>query len=575
MRKFTVLAASTILLSACAIGPDYVKPLMDLPEKWFSFESTSVENSQQAAEAITLDWWKAFNDPVLTQLEEEGLSANTDLVRAAASVEQARAFMRASRANFFPNIQLEGGAGRVSNSEEINTLTSSKPYNNFSLAATLDYEVDLWGRLRRSSESAQAQLLAARANQDAVRLAIASDIAVAYFNLRALDAQIVVTENTIKSRKESFEYQQKQAMAGTVNTLVYKQAEAELATAQALLPQLKQQRQEQETTLAILLGRSPQAMVESTIARGRNIDRLPTLPSMPAELPSTLLERRPDIQVAEQTLRASNAEIGVARADYFPRLSLSSLVGLQSSEADNLFKSSARNWQVGGAIAGPLLDFGRTKSNVMTAEARKQDALAQYQRTVQQAFKETLDAMNASHNNNLRIEAQIAQVAARAEALRLSRIRYNAGYINYLELLDAQRFFHQAQLDRIAAKRDRLVAAVNLYKALGGGWKNPLLAKEEQKPAIVETPAPAIEEKIETPEVKTKAEEAAELPEEKAAPAPIAEEAMPSITPPAEENTSVITLPSSEEKPTPAATPSPQAPQPLLELDGSGLRIAQ
>lgn len=571
MRKTIILAATTtILLSACSVGPDYVKPLLALPGKWLHSD-TELSDAAQASETISLDWWKGFNDPVLTQLEEEGLSANTDLARAAASVAQARAIVRANRANFFPQLNLEGGAGRNSNSEELITTTSSKPYNNFSLAATLDYEVDLWGRLRRGSESAQAQLLSARANQDAVRLAVASDIAVAYFNLRALDAQIKVTENTIQSRQESFEYQQKQALAGVVNALVYKQAEAELATAQALLPLLRQQRQEQETSLAILLGRSPQAIVENPIIRGKNIDHLPSLPVMPKELPSALLERRPDIQSSEQNLVAANAAIGVARADYFPRLSLTSLIGLQSTDADNLLQSSARNWQIGGAIAGPLLDFGRTKSTVETAQSRKDDALAQYQRTVQQAFKEAVDAMNASHNSDLRIKAQVAQAAARAEALRLSKIRYNAGYINYLEVLDAQRFFHQAQLDRITAKRDRLVAAVNLYKALGGGWKNPL--EKVEAPAIAETPAPEIHEKTAEPEKEpiapTKAEEAAALPEDDI-PTPVAE---PMAVPAAEENTSVVTLPSitaASEKP--AVT---TAPQPLLELDASGIRVAQ
>lgn len=471
MRK--IVLVPLLLTAACAVGPDYERPFFSLPAGWTWSEPSAGEENAAAKKTVGIDWWKSFNDPALDRLIEEGLKANTDLAQAAARVSEARANLSYSEADFYPELDVQGSAERVSNSKESivrGVRASSKPFNNFSLAAVVDWEIDLWGRLRRTAESDRAGLLSSEADRDAVRLAVASDIANGYFSLRAIDAQIEVTQHTIKAREGAFDYQEKQYKYGAANTLTYKQSEAELANARAQLPQLRQAKVRQETALGILLGRSPKELVETPVERGAGIDAIPVPPEIPADLPSSLLERRPDVQSAEQALKAANANIGIAKADYFPTLSLSALIGLTSSEADRLLRGSARNWQAGAGLAGPLLDFGRASSNADAAAARKDQAMAAYQRAVQTAFKDVIDTMNATKNTGEQEEASLHETDARAETLRLSELRYKEGYSNYLEVVDAERNLYQAQLDRITAKQDRLSAAVNLYKALGGGW---------------------------------------------------------------------------------------------------------
>lgn len=471
-RATTLLLA--LLLTSCSIGPDYKRPIFDMPDLW-PWNDTAPAMSANEVRG-TADWWTSFDDPVLTGLVEEGLKYNSDLLLAASRVSEARAILRLQDAQLFPELDVQGGATRTSNSRAASLggisgfSPSSKPFNDYSVAAVLNYEIDLWGRLRRASESARAQLLSVRANRDAVRLAVSSDIATSYFNLRALDAQIGVTKETINSRQEAFNYQKKQYDLGQIDQLTFRQTEAELAAAQAQLPLLEQNQYEQQNALAILLGRSPREIVEMGIARGQSLYKLPAPPVMPKETPAVILTRRPDVQAAEQNLISANADIGVARANYFPTVSISSLLGLQSRETGNVFSSAARNWQIGAAAAAPLVDFGRTSANVEATEARRDQAMINYEQTARVAIGDVLNAMNAQKTNDERIESQRKQVTARNDTLRVANVRYDEGYSSYLEVLDAQRFLYQAQLEDINAKLDRLVASVNLYKALGGGW---------------------------------------------------------------------------------------------------------
>lgn len=468
MRLISALLVS-VSLSACAIGSDYNKPDTALPEQW----PWAGNADTQTHDVVSKTWWQEFHDPALTSLVEEGLQANADLLVAAARVAQARALLTSRQSDLYPTIDLQAGASRVKNSEESAAgAASSKPFNDLNLGAVLSYELDLWGRLRRSNESARAQLLGSQASRDAVQLAVATSIASGYFNLRALDAQIDITNNTIASRMDALDFQRKQYDMGGENALTFHQAEAELASAQAQKPLLVQARAEQETALAVLLGRSPQQIVQSKVELGKSVDALTMTPRVPGNLPSTLLERRPDIFAAEQTLIAANADIAVAKADYFPRISLTALLGLASSDADDLLRSSARRWQAGAGLTAPLLDFGRTASRVDAAKAAKEEAMANYEQTVRVAFKEVLDALSAETTSSEREKAQAKQMKSRAETVRLSDLRYKSGYSNYLELLDAQRFLHQAQIERVTARRDRLIASVNLYRALGGGWSS-------------------------------------------------------------------------------------------------------
>lgn len=467
-----------LLLGACTVGPDYKMPEFETPKQWFADakswfgdDATAAEKEIAAPTKIDVDWWRLFNDSSLTALEEEGLKANDDIVLAAARVAEARAVLHLNEAQQYPNLSAEAGATRTGPSEETRSgALGSSPYNEFGVSAVLNYEVDLWGRLRRSTESARAQLLSEQANRNAVTLAVTSDIATGYFNLLALDAQLAVTRDTIASRQSSFDYQQKQYKAGAVDVLSFQRAQAELAAAQATLPVIEQARVEQQNALAILLGRSPKAMVETPIATGKALTAMPVPPTMPLDAPSTLLERRPDVTAAEQQLIAANAQIGVAKADYYPTLSLSALLGLASSDIDNLLQSSARQWQVGASSAVPVLDFGRTSANVDAATARKDQAMANYKQVVRGAFADVANALSAVQTTQARTQAQLRQVQANEETVRVAGLRYNAGYATQLDQLDAQRQLFQAQLDSIDAMRDRLTATVSLYKALGGGW---------------------------------------------------------------------------------------------------------
>lgn len=466
---------SATMLAGCAVGPDYQRPETDTSFQWpwQSQEKKTTTYAPKELDEVSQTWWESFNDPALTALVEEGQKNNADMLRAAANVSQARAMLTSSNADLYPSIDINGNATRTSNSREGRFggfATNSKPFNDFGVSAVLNYELDLWGRLRRASEGARAELLATEANRDAIQLAVVSDIAMGYFNLRALDAQIDVTRQTIQSRQSAYNYQKKQFDLGSVNTLTFKQAEAELASAQASLPTLEQARVEQENALAVLLGRSPKEIVTGKIATGKSVDALPSSPMVPVNMPSTLLERRPDIMAAEQNLVAANADIGVAKADYFPRLSLGALIGLSASETDRVFRASARRWQTGATLAMPLVDFGKTRAGVESAEARKEIALADYQQTIRSSFAEVLNAISAEKTSTAREAAQSRQARSLAESVRLSELRYKSGYSNYLEVLDAQRQLYTAQLARITAKRDRLTSAVNLYKSLGGGW---------------------------------------------------------------------------------------------------------
>lgn len=472
-KKLVAALLVSVSLAACAVGPDYKKPATDLPQEWPWHKEAAMTNGGSPQDVIAPNWWQEFQDPALTALIEEGLDANADLVTAAARVSQARAMLTIKEADLYPSLDAQANASRTSNSEMARMggfALNSKPFNDFGLGAVLNYELDLWGRLRRSKESAKAQLLSVKANRDAIRLAVVSNIAISYFNLRALDAQLDITNNTIASRKDALEFQRKQYDMGGENALTFHQAEAELADAQAQKPALEQARLEQETALSVLLGRSPRDILDGVINAGKSVDTLSVVPKLPNDLPSTLLERRPDIYAAEQSLVAANADIGVAKADYFPRLSLSSLLGLNATDIDNVLKSHARRWQLAGTASVPLVDFGKRSANVESAEAGRDIALAGYEQTVRVAFKEVIDALSSETTSTARERAQIRQMTSRAESLRLSDLRYKSGYSNYLEVLDAQRFLHTAQLARVTAKRDRLIAVVNLYRSLGGGW---------------------------------------------------------------------------------------------------------
>ena len=464
--RLRLLAATlmAILLTGCiAVGPDYKRPQVETPEQW---PGTS------ATETLSSTWWKAYGDPVLDQMIDEALLHNLDLRRAIARVDEARAALGITRADQYPGVSANASASRNRISQESALTPPGIDPKYTAYRATLDasYEIDFWGKYRRATEAARAELLGSQFNREAIRLALIADVAKGYFNLRALDAQVAITRRTISTRQASTALLRMRFEAGVASELDLRQVEAETAQAQALLPAIEQQLAAQETALGVLLGRSARAIFVQPAERGAAMDALTTPPPVPSGLPSQMLERRPDLRQAEQGLVAANARIGQAKAAYYPSISLTGFFGGESSTLSNLFNSQARVWQFAGSAAQTVFDAGRTRSQVGVAEARQQQALAQYQSAIQNAFKDALDALVAQRKAREVMEAEQMRIDALQSAMQLAQLRYDSGISSLLEVLIAERALLDAQLNRVEAQRAQLAASANLFKALGGGW---------------------------------------------------------------------------------------------------------
>lgn len=461
MRKRTLPLLLSLALSACAVGPDYSRPKLDLP---------AGTTAPQAS--IASDWWQQFHDPVLDQLIAEAVQHNQDLAFSAAQVDEAAALAGIARAQLLPSLAANAGYQRARTSAETTTPGSPLIADVRTANLTASWELDLWGKLRRSSEAARATLAASQYNRDAARLSLSAQVAQTYFQMRAFDAQLDIAKRTLDSREASLQLRQKRFKGGMTSELDMRQAESEAASARATIPQLNKSLRQTETALSVLLGRSPRELLEGKLQRGQAIDMLNVPPSIPADLSSSLLERRPDLAAAEAQLIAANARIGVAKAAYFPSISLTGALGSQSLSMETLFSGATRTWSFVGNATAPIFNFGQTGLNVDAASARQRQALAQYQKSVQTAFKETQDALVASSAAREVQDAQTTQLTALNRALHLATLRYDNGYSSYLDVLDAERNTFQAELNLVNAKLDRLNAAISLYKAMGGGWEN-------------------------------------------------------------------------------------------------------
>ena len=457
IRLILALTAA-FALAGCAVGPDYIRPASTLPE--------SAQDVATAEAPVNPTWWTLFGDADLNALVEQTLAANQDLQAAIARLEAAEAAAREAGADYLPRIGLEASTGRNKSSGE--TFNGKKiggaTYNSNRVAATLSYEVDLWGRIRRNNEAVRADTLASRFGRDSLRLTLVGQVANEYLNLRSLDAQIDVTTQTLESRKQAFKIVQARVNGGTASGLEQAQAESALNGAQAQWSELNRQRALSESQIALISGQ-PGMKIKAT-----GLDQLPLPPTPPAGLPSALLEARPDIRQAEEKLVAANARIGVAKAAYYPTISLTGALGSESMALSNLFSGGAGIWSAALGLAMPIFDAGRTGARVDQATAAQKETLANYRKTVQTAFKEVNDAIVDLHAYSDEEAAYSAQVGASQKALDLAQKRYEAGYSGYMDLLDAQRTLNSAQLQYLASRKSRLGAAVDLFKAMGGGW---------------------------------------------------------------------------------------------------------
>jgi multidrug efflux system outer membrane protein len=456
--------------TACTVGPNYRPPSIVTPQ---SFRSPDPLPPGEAASFADLKWFEVFKDEQLQDLIRRALERNYDLREAVARVAEARASLGITRSNQFPNF---GAGGAV----EIDRLSrdGATPIppellpsqdRNFGTASLqlLSFEVDIWGKLRRATEAARANLLSADENRKAVVTTLVSDVATAYLTLRELDYELEISTRTLRTREESLELTQSRETHGVSTELDLRQAEELVYTAAETIPDTQRQIQQTENQISLLLGESPNAVV-----RGRSLTELQIPPEVPPGLPSALLERRPDIRAAEQDLIAANAQIGVARAAYFPTLSLSGALGGASTQLSSLFSGPASLWSLIPQVTQPIFTAGRLKSNVKLAEAEHERVLVQYEKTIQTAFTETSDALIAHQRFRESRAKQERLEKALEDRLRLAYLRYHGGVDTQLNALDADRDLFQAQLDLARLRLEEVLSVVQLYKALGGGWQS-------------------------------------------------------------------------------------------------------
>jgi multidrug efflux system outer membrane protein len=453
----------------CTVGPNYKRPAIATPA---GFRAPEPLPPPQAASLADLKWFEVFQDEKLQELVRTALVQNYDLRDAILRVEQARAGLGIARSNQYPSINAgaaldfnrlsRDGATRI---PETVLLSQNRNFGSVAIGF-LSFEIDIWGKMRRATEAARANLLGAEEVRKGVVITLVSDVATAYLTLRELDYALEISKRTLQTREASLALTQSRQRGGVATLLDLRQAEQLVDTAEQTIPGLEQQIEQTENRITLLLGNYP-----GGVARGRSLTAQSLPPEVPPGLPSALLERRPDIHAAEQELIAANAEIGVARAAYFPQLSLSGLLGGQSTQLTSLFSGPHSTWSVVPQVSQPIFTAGRLKSNVRLAEAGKERALVQYERTIQTAFTEVSNSLIAHQRVRESREKQEALVAALQDRLRLAYIRYRGGVDTQLNALDADRDLFQAELSLSQIRLDELLTVVQLYKALGGGWQ--------------------------------------------------------------------------------------------------------
>lgn len=456
MRRISLLLPLT--LSGCfMIGPDYQHPDIDTPNAWrFAPAETAAAGTEQ--------WWKQFGDPQLTQLIEQALQHNKDLQVATASVEEYLGLYRVTRADLFP--QINGAA--AGQQQQLSSATfgarETPVFDSIQAALNLSWEIDVWGRLRRSTEAARANLYAKEEVRHAVILTLVSSVAKSYVQLLELDQRLEIAKQALLDRKEALRIVKARFDNELNSEAQVRQAESEVYNAAALVPSLEKLVAQKEHELSVLLGHNP-----APIKRGLPLTGLHP-PVIPAGLPSDLLTRRPDIRQAEQNLIAANANIGAAVGQYFPKFTITGTFGSASADFSHLLSGPSGLWSYGLGLAMPLFTAGKIAGQVKAAEAREQQALFGYQNTLLQAFRETEDALVENTKTQEQVQALTQQVVALREYLKLAWLRYDNGLTSYLEVLDAQRNLLNVEISLVSTRSNALQAMINIYKAFGGGW---------------------------------------------------------------------------------------------------------
>ena len=462
IRRHCLIAISFLLLTGCTLGPKYKRPAVTVPD---SYRGLAPDAGPQTAASLGDEkWWTVFQDEQLQTLIREALAQNYDVRIAVARVLQAQAALGITRSNQFPTIS--GGAAANNVRYPQTKLIPAYETSANQLNLSLFWELDFWGKFRRATEAARANLLATEWAQKAVISTLVSNVASAYFQLRELDLEMEISQRTLSSRKESLRLVEVREKGGTTSMIDVRQSEQLVYAAAETIPDLERRIEQQENFISILLGRNP-----GSITRGKSLIENQFPPTVPAGLPSSLLERRPDIQSAEHQLVAANALIGVAKAAYFPQITLTAVGGYQSSALSSLFTGPAGFWNFGGQLAQPIFTAGRIRSGVKLSEAQKQEALLFYQRSIQEAFREVADSLIAYRKNQEFREQQRLLTESAQDATRLADVRYRGGVTSYLEVLDSDTRYFQAEITLAQAQLNERLALVQIFNVLGGGWQ--------------------------------------------------------------------------------------------------------
>ena len=460
MKRLLAALLSAAVLSGCAVGPNYKAPAVAVPDQYREVQGPPSPAASLADQA----WWDVFGDPVLRGLIDEALAHNYDVRIAAWRVDEFRARAGIARSEFFPSINYGAESSRGRNSI-YTPPNNTSTFNSNQVNVNFGWELDVWGRIRRLNESAKALYLSSEDARRGVLLSLVSDVARTYFTLRELDAELEITKKTVASFQETYDLFKRKLDEGAASALETSYAEAALGQVAAQVPDIERRIEATENQLNFLLGQNP-----APIARGDSIEAQPLPPDVPAGLPSELLQRRPDIRQAEQQLVASNALVGVAMANFFPRISLTGFFGAVGPELDNFFYPAGKTWSIAAGLLGPLFQGGRLRSEYDATVAQWEQTRAAYEQAVNGAFAETTSVLYA----RVKIQGTVSELSrtvdAYREMVRLSQLRYNSGLANYFEVLYAMQLLFPAEISRAKARLDLLNDYVDIYKALGGGW---------------------------------------------------------------------------------------------------------
>jgi len=467
-QRLVVATLAAGLFTGCTVGPNYRRPAISTPDVFRA--STEATPPADLTSLADLKWFDVFKDERLQDIVRTALVQNYDLREAVARVDAARANLGIVRADQFPTVDASGDVtvNRFSTGGAIPLPEGAPQQRTFGSVAInlVSFEADIWGRLRRATEAARADLLASDETRKSVITTVIAEVASAYFNLLELDVELEIAKRTLAAREDSLRLIRVRAQGGVATLLEVREGEQLVYGAAQVIPGTEQQIQQTENAIRLLLGEPPAGIV-----RGRSLVEQEEPPSVPAGLPSSLLERRPDIRAAEQNLVAANATIGVAKAAYFPRISLTGFLGFQSTELRSLFSGPTQAWQFFPQVTQPIFNGGRLKSNVRLSEAEQQIALVQYERVIQNAFREVSDALIQYRQTKEVRSWRERLVAALQDRSRLAYMRYRGGVATLLNALDADRDLFEAELGLAQTRRDELLALVRLYRALGGGWQ--------------------------------------------------------------------------------------------------------